>query len=37
VRFERIIHDGLLGDAFLRRFSVTFDVPGSRLIFTRAA
>jgi Aspartyl protease len=30
VMFQRIIHDGLVGDAFLRRFAVTFDVAGER-------
>ncbi len=34
VMFQRIIHDGLLGDTFLRRFAVTYDIAGSRLIFT---
>jgi len=33
VQFQRIIHDGLLGDAFLRRFAVTYDVAGAELIF----
>ncbi|HEV2316491.1 MAG TPA: retropepsin-like aspartic protease [Thermoplasmata archaeon] len=31
VMFQEIIYDGLVGDQFLRRFDVTFDVPGSRL------
>lgn len=31
VMFQRIIYDGLVGDAFLRRFVVTFDVPGAVL------
>jgi hypothetical protein len=34
VMFQRIIHDGLVGAAFLRRFIVTFDVPGARLVLT---
>jgi hypothetical protein len=33
VQFQRIIHDGLLGHAFLRRFAVTWDVAGARLLF----
>jgi hypothetical protein len=33
VMFQRIIYDGLVGDAFLRRFAVTYDVPGERAIF----
>jgi len=33
VMFQRIIYDGLVGDEFLRRFAVTFDVGGGRLIF----
>ena len=33
VMFQRIIYDGLVGDAFLRRFTVTYDVPGERVIF----
>ncbi|HEY2777623.1 MAG TPA: hypothetical protein VGI77_06935 [Gaiellaceae bacterium] len=31
VMFQRIIYDGLVGAAFLRRFVVTFDVPGASL------
>ena len=30
--FQRIIYDGLVGDAFLRRFAVTFDLPRAQLI-----
>jgi hypothetical protein len=30
---HRIIHDGLLGDAFLRRHVVTFDVAEERIVF----
>ena len=37
VMFQRIIHEGLVGDAFLRRFTVTFDVPHKRVIFGVAA
>jgi predicted aspartyl protease len=32
VMFQRIIHDGLIGDAFLRRYSATFDVETCSLI-----
>jgi hypothetical protein len=32
-QFQRIIHDGLLGDAFLRRHIVTFDVTEERMVF----
>jgi hypothetical protein len=31
--FQEIIHDGLLGDAFLRRYTVTMDPGHSRLVF----
>ena len=34
VMFQRIIYDGLVGDDFLRRSAVTFDVAGGRMIFT---
>ena len=34
VMFQRIRYDGLVGDAFLRRFAVTFDVPAGRLVFS---
>ena len=33
VMFQRIIYEGLLGNAFLRDFTVTYDMPGSRAIF----
>lgn len=33
VMFQRIIHDGLLGDAFLRGHVVTFDVAEERMVF----
>jgi hypothetical protein len=33
VIFQRIRYDGLVGDAFLRRFAVTFDVPAGRIVF----
>jgi hypothetical protein len=32
VMFQSIIYDGLVGDQFLRRFAVTFDVASSRLV-----
>jgi predicted aspartyl protease len=32
VMFQRIVHDGLVGNAFLRNFAVTYDVAGSRMI-----
>ena len=34
VQFQKIIYDGLVGQAFLRRFAVTFDVPNERLVFS---
>jgi hypothetical protein len=33
VVFQDIIHDGLLGDSFLKRYAVTYDIPRSRMIF----
>ena len=33
VMFQRIRYDGLVGDAFLRRFAVTFDLPAGRIVF----
>jgi hypothetical protein len=33
VMFQQIIYDGLLGDAFLRSYDVTYDLAGSRLLF----
>jgi Aspartyl protease len=33
VMFQDIIYDGLVGDRFLRDFIVTYDLPGSRMIF----
>lgn len=33
VQFQRIIHDGPVGHAFLRRFAVTWDLAGERMIF----
>jgi hypothetical protein len=32
--FQKIIYDGLVGQEFLSRFAVTFDVPGSRLVLS---
>lgn len=32
VMFQRIIYDGLVGDAFLRRFAVTFDLPRGQMV-----
>jgi hypothetical protein len=32
VMFQRVIHDGLVGDDFLRRHVVTFDVPGAAVL-----
>ena len=33
VMFQEIIYDGLIGDAFLRSYDVTYDLARSRLIF----
>jgi Aspartyl protease len=33
VMFQAIRYDGLVGDAFLRRFVVTFDIPARRIVF----
>jgi hypothetical protein len=35
VMFQRIIHDGLVGDAFLRNFTATYDLANARVIFAR--
>ncbi|GAA1558580.1 hypothetical protein GCM10009804_14230 [Kribbella hippodromi] len=32
VQFQEIIHDGLVGAAYLGRYRMTFDVSGSRLV-----
>lgn len=37
VMFQDIIHDGLIGAAFLRDHAVTFDLAGSRMIFGESA
>jgi predicted aspartyl protease len=34
VMFQEIIHDGLIGDTFLRNFVTTYDLANSRMIFT---
>ncbi len=31
--FQKIIYDGLLGDAYLKHFIVTYDLPHARMIF----
>jgi hypothetical protein len=33
VMFQKIIHDGLLGDDFLRNFVTTYDLARSQMIF----
>ena len=33
VMFQKIIYDGLVGDAFLRNFIVSYDLPAARMIF----
>ena len=33
VMFQKIIYDGLIGDAFLRNFVTTYDLANSRMIF----
>ena len=37
VMFQRIVHDGLVGDSFLRRQPVTYDVANARIVFGPAA
>ena len=32
VMFQRIVYDGLVGDAFLRNFVVTYDLAASRVL-----
>jgi hypothetical protein len=34
VMFQKIRYDGLIGDDFLSRYTVTFDIPGSRMVFS---
>lgn len=36
VIFQDIIYDGLVGTSFLKNWAVTFDVAGSRIIFSEA-
>lgn len=36
VMFQDIIYDGLVGTSFLKNWAVTFDVAGSRIIFSEA-
>jgi hypothetical protein len=36
VMFQKIIYDGLVGDAFLRQFVVTFDLAHAQIIFEKA-
>jgi hypothetical protein len=33
VMFQKIIYDGLVGNGFLRNFTTTYDLAGSRMIF----
>ena len=33
VMFQKIIYDGLIGNDFLKNFSVTYDLSGARVIF----
>ena len=35
--FQRIIFDGLVGDTFLRRLTVTYDVATERVTFCDSA
>jgi hypothetical protein len=35
VMFQKIIYDGLIGDAFLRNFVTTYDLANSRMIFSQ--
>ncbi|MBS1955193.1 MAG: clan AA aspartic protease [Cyanobacteria bacterium SZAS-4] len=35
VQFQKIIYDGLIGDGFMRNFTVTYDLPHKRIIFER--
>jgi hypothetical protein len=37
VMLQEIIYDGLIGDQFLRNFTTTYDLPNSRMIFSRTA
>jgi len=33
VMFQRIIYDGLVGNSFLKNFTVTYDLPNVRMLF----
>jgi hypothetical protein len=35
VIFQKIIYDGMLGYSFLKRYTVSYDIAGSRMIFNR--
>jgi hypothetical protein len=35
VMFQKIIYDGLIGDTFLRQFTVTYDLPHSQMLFAK--
>lgn len=35
VMFQKIIHDGLIGDSFLKQFTITYDISHSRMIFEK--
>lgn len=37
VVFRKLLADGVLGQEFLRRYTVTFDLPNSELIFSKGA
>jgi hypothetical protein len=37
VMFQKIIYDGLVGDAFLRNFTTTYDLANQRMIFAASA
>jgi hypothetical protein len=32
VMVQRLIYDGLVGDSFLRRFGVTYDLPSAEVV-----
>ena len=33
--FQRIVYDGLVGNSFLKNFTVTYDLANLRMIFAR--
>lgn len=35
VMFQKIIYDGLIGNDFMKRFTVTYDLPNSRIILNK--